>query len=77
MTLIRNLATHAEPTVTVEELAAYWRVDRRALYRDIEKGALKATRIGRVIRIRIEDARAYGTPADSGLIIGPIASVRS
>lgn len=62
---ITDLATHADLFVTVDELAGYWRVSRDVIYRDIEKGALRAIRVGRCIRIRVIDARLYGQPADS------------
>lgn len=61
---IVDLATHLESFVTVDELAAYWRVSRDVIYRDIDKGALIAWRVGRLIRIRLDDARRYGQPVD-------------
>jgi excisionase family DNA binding protein len=62
---IVDLATYGEPTVTVAELAAYWKVCLRTIYRDISKGALPAYRTpGGTIRIRIEDARGYGRPVE-------------
>jgi excisionase family DNA binding protein len=61
---IVDLATHPEPFVTVAALAAYWCVSPDTVYRDIAKGALPAYRVGssHSIRIRVEDARAYGRP---------------
>ena len=62
-----NLNTHPEPYVLVSELADYWRVSERTIYRDIDKGALTAVRVGSNgnIRIPIEAARQYGRPADA------------
>jgi hypothetical protein len=73
MTQIRDLATHGEATVTVDELADFWRVDPRVIYRDISKGALTARKIGRAYRILIADARAYGRPDG---VTAPVAAVR-
>ena len=62
-----DLMSHPEPFVTVSDLAAYWCVSADTVYRDIAKGALKVYRVGSssCIRIRLEDARAYGRPDDS------------
>jgi len=61
--VIHDLDTYPRPFVTVEQLAAYWGVSRRTIYRDVEKGALPARRVGtRLLRIPIESARDYGQP---------------
>lgn len=67
MGTIFDLDTHPEPTVSVDELAAYWGVNRRTITRDIEKGALMAYKVGttEVTRIKIADARAHGRPVGS------------
>lgn len=59
-----DLTTHPEPFVLVSELADYWRVSERTIYRDIDKGALDVRRVGSggQIRIPIEAARTYGRP---------------
>ena len=61
---ILDLATHREPHITVEQLAEFWGVSPRTLYRHIEKGALRVVYIGpfRRIRIPIQEARRYGRP---------------
>jgi len=66
-TEIVDLSTHPERFVTVADLAAYWCVSADTVYRDIAKGALRVYRVGSssCIRIRLEDARAYGRPDDS------------
>ena len=74
MTMIVDLSTHSEKHVTVAELAAYWRVSERSVHYYVAKGALKASRVGRLIRIRTEDARLFGRPRD--ITMGPIASDR-
>ncbi len=62
---ILDLATHPAPVVTIAQLAAYWQVNRSTIYRDIERGALPAFQLpGGGIRIRTEDARAYGRRID-------------
>ncbi len=64
MTRILDLDRHDEPFVTVEELAAYWKVSDRTIRRDIAKGALMVMRVGSSgqIRIPISEARRYGRP---------------
>lgn len=64
-----DLNSHPEPYVLVSELADYWRVSERTIYRDIDKGALSIMRVGSsgMIRIPIEAARQYGRPADAQL----------
>lgn len=60
---IADLSQHAEPFVTVRTLARYWGVDRKTVYRAIQKGALPAFRLpGGAIRIRRDDAVAYEAP---------------
>ena len=59
MTII-NLATHPEAYVTVRELADYWQVSRRVIYKQIEAGTLDSIRLGpRLLRIRTEVAREF------------------
>lgn len=61
---IIDLDSHPHPHVTVEDLARYWGVSTRTVYRDIDKGALKVLRLpGGNIRIRTKDAREYGKPS--------------
>jgi excisionase family DNA binding protein len=51
-TRIRDLASHSEPFVTTEDLATYWAVSRRQIYKQIEDGKLPAIRLGpRSLRI--------------------------
>jgi hypothetical protein len=59
---IRDLETHPQPLVTVEQLARYWQVHPRTVRRAIYKRALAAIRLGSAgpLRIRIEDARKFG-----------------
>jgi excisionase family DNA binding protein len=66
---IVDLTTHHQPFVTVAALAGYWCVSADTIYRDIAKGALRVYRVGssQTIRIRLEDARAYGRPDDAPL----------
>lgn len=59
MTII-NLATHPDAYVTVRELADYWQVSRRVIYKQIEAGTLESIRLGpRLLRIRTEVAREF------------------
>ncbi len=57
---IRDLSTHLNPYVSVGELASYWRVSRKQIYKQIEAGTLPAIRLGpRLFRIRTEVARTF------------------
>jgi excisionase family DNA binding protein len=57
---IRNLREHPEPYVTTTDLAEYWSVSRKQIYKQIEAGTLKAIRLGpRLLRIRTADALAF------------------
>ena len=54
---VRDLKTHPEPYVTVAELAEYWLVGRKQIYKQIDAGTLPAIRLGpRLLRIRTADA---------------------
>lgn len=61
-----DLTTDPGYYVTVTDLARYWKVSVDTVYRDIRKGALRAYRVGSSgkIRVRLEDARRYGRPAE-------------
>jgi excisionase family DNA binding protein len=61
---IQNLDTHDAAHVTVSELAEYWGIAERTVQYWCAMGAMKATHVGRQWRIKTEDARAYGRPAD-------------
>jgi excisionase family DNA binding protein len=57
---IRDLATHPNPYVSVGELASYWRVGRKQIYKHIDAGTLSAIRLGpRLFRIRTITARDF------------------
>lgn len=56
---IENLATHPKAFVSPEELAAYLDVPRGTVYHWIDKGALAARKIGGLLRIPTETARAF------------------
>lgn len=51
----------AEPNVilTVAEVAEYLRVDQDIIYRLVHDGDLRAVRIGRAIRIPMQEVRRY------------------
>lgn len=70
MAAITDLETHAETHVTSAQLAAYWNVGERTVQHWATKGWLPATRVGRLLRIRIEDARKFGRTH----VVGPVAS---
>ena len=57
---ITDLTAHPEPYVTVAELAQYWGVNRRLIYKQIEAGTLESVRLGpRLYRIRTRVAREF------------------
>jgi excisionase family DNA binding protein len=57
---VRDLQTHPDPYVTVAELAEYWLVSRKQIYKQIDAGTLPAIRLGpRLLRIRTPDALEF------------------
>ncbi len=64
---VKDLQSHSEPYVTVAELAEYWLVGRKQIYKQIDAGTLPAIRLGpRSLRIRTSDARAFERSAKMG-----------
>ena len=62
---VKDLQSHLEPYVTVAELAEYWLVGRKQIYKQIDAGTLPAIRLGpRLLRIRTSDARAFERSAN-------------
>ena len=59
-----SLKSHPEVYVTIGELAEYWAVNRKQLYKQIEAGTLPAIRLGpRLLRIRTADAIQFESNA--------------
>jgi excisionase family DNA binding protein len=57
---IRDLTTHPVPYVSVGDLANYWGVSRKQIYKHIEAGTLPAIRLGpRLFRVRTTVAREF------------------
>lgn len=57
---LQDLQAHSEPYVTVAELADYWLVSRKQIYKQIDAGILPAIRLGpRLLRIRTADALKF------------------
>jgi excisionase family DNA binding protein len=57
---LQDLESHPEPYVTVAELAEYWLVGRKQIYKQIDAGTLPAIRLGpRLLRIRTADALEF------------------
>jgi excisionase family DNA binding protein len=62
---VKDLQSHPEPYVTVAELAEYWLVGRKQIYKQIDGGTLPAIRLGpRLLRIRTSDARMFERSAN-------------
>jgi excisionase family DNA binding protein len=54
---LADLKSHREAYVTIGELAEYWMVSRKQIYKQIAAGTLRAIRLGpRLLRIRTADA---------------------
>jgi len=54
---LQDLQSHPQSYVTVAELAEYWLVGRKQIYKQIDAGTLPAIRLGpRLLRIRTADA---------------------
>jgi len=54
---IKDLRSHGEPWVAATDLADYWRVSRKQIYKQIDAGTLKAIRLGpRLLRISLAEA---------------------
>jgi excisionase family DNA binding protein len=57
---LRDLSSHPEPYVSTEDLAQYWSVSRRQIYKHIENGSLPAIRMGpRSVRIPTRGAAEF------------------
>ncbi len=66
-TKIANLARHNDKYVTVAQLADYWQVSRRQIYKQIEAGTLGAIRLGpRLYRIQTAVALEFEARAQMG-----------
>ena len=62
---VHELVSHPEPYVTVAELAEYWLVGRKQIYKQIDAGTLPAIRLGpRLLRIRTADAFKFERSAN-------------
>ena len=62
---LQDLQSHREPYVTVAELAEYWLVGRKQIYKQIDAGTLPAIRLGpRLLRIRTADALQFERSAN-------------
>jgi len=52
-----DLQKHPDPYVTTSDLAGYWRVSRKQIYKQIDAGTLRAIRLGpRLLRISTAEA---------------------
>lgn len=57
---ITNLSEHKDKYVTVAQLAEYWQVSRKQIYKHIDAGTLDAIRLGpRLYRIRTSVALRF------------------
>jgi excisionase family DNA binding protein len=66
--MIRDLTSETRAFVTVQEAAEYLNVAERTLRYQIQKGALPANRVGTLIRIPVNELRAY-----IGMVVQPDA----
>jgi excisionase family DNA binding protein len=64
---ISNLARHKDKYVTVAQLAEYWQVSRKQIYKHIDAGTLEAIRLGpRLYRIQTAGALDFEERAQIG-----------
>jgi excisionase family DNA binding protein len=65
-----DLASRVAPYVTVNELARYWTISRKHIYKLIEQGNLPAIRLGpRSLRIRTSDALQFERQGSTELLL--------
>jgi excisionase family DNA binding protein len=58
--MIKSLQDHETAYVTLPELAEYWGIGRKSVYRQVHEGALRAVRLGpRLVRVTVEEARRF------------------
>ena len=70
---IVRLQTHPDPYVTTTDLADYWGVDRKQIYKQIDAGTLTALRLGpHILRIKTAEAIRFERVAK----MSPAADVR-
>lgn len=70
---LRDLQSYPEPFVKTEDLAQYWYVSHRQIYKQIEDGRLPAIRVGpRTVRIPTRDAADFEKRL---MLHGPLAHV--
>jgi excisionase family DNA binding protein len=81
---LQNLKSHQAAYVTIGELAEYWRISRKQIYKQIEAGTLSAIRLGpRLLRIRTVDAIEFERranmqpPAETERTVAPPVQVRA
>ena len=53
---VKDLATHPEPYVSVTQLAGYWSLSRKTIYKYIKNNRLPTLRFGRLYRVATRDA---------------------
>lgn len=63
---IKDLQTHPEPYVTAIELAEYFHVSDKTVYKLADAGQLEVVRIGRAVRFSTESARRMERPDGQG-----------
>jgi excisionase family DNA binding protein len=57
---IRALKDHPAPYLTTSELAEYWSVSRKQIYKQIEAGTLRAIKLGpRLMRVSTSEALRF------------------
>jgi excisionase family DNA binding protein len=58
--VITNLRSHPNAYVTIADLATYWGVSRKQIYKQIQAGTLGAIKLGpRLLRVRTIDAARF------------------
>lgn len=60
-----NISVAGLDVLTVDDLAARWHVHPDSVRSLIASGALRASRVGRQLRVRVSDADAYLTSTET------------
>lgn len=59
---VARAATPSSTTMTIDELAERWRVDRKSLYEMVRSGDLPVIRIGRLVRVSLRTVESLEQP---------------
>jgi excisionase family DNA binding protein len=74
---IVRLQTHPDPYVTTTDLADYWGIDRKQIYKQIDAGTLTALRLGaHTLRIKTAEAIRFERAAKMSPVADTVMAYR-